>query len=308
MSDHESKPNLDLKQPRYLLSLHRVFSHIEKHLTEDLKLEKLAVVAAFSHFHFHRLFKLLTNENVNTYVRRKRIERAASLLMRSEHSTISDVVFQCGFKSQATFSRAFKKFYGISPSEFRKLSPSRYAQLKSKKSQRPEVFEAYVCQIEQLKHWLDMNGNIEVKRIASITFAGLNHMGKAGLSETFDRLITWAGKKGLMHTSPQLGMVYYDSYKVTSPDKVRMAVCIEVDRNLNLDGGLARIEVPKGRHIIGRFEIGMEEFEKSWSSLFIWMNENGYKKRDEPPFELYRNNFNEHPEKKFIVDMYIPVE
>jgi len=37
------------------------------------------------------------------------------------------------------------------------------------------------------------------------------------------------------------------------------------------------------------------------------MNENGYSKADNIPFEIYHNNFNEHPEKKCIVDMYIPI-
>ena len=39
-----------------------------------------------------------------------------------------------------------------------------------------------------------------------------------------------------------------------------------------------------------------------------WMNENGYKRADRHIFELYHNNFNDHPEKKAIVDFYIPVE
>jgi AraC family transcriptional regulator len=37
------------------------------------------------------------------------------------------------------------------------------------------------------------------------------------------------------------------------------------------------------------------------------MNENGYKRADGNPFEIYHNNFDEHPEKKSIVDFYIPV-
>ncbi len=52
----------------------------------------------------------------------------------------------------------------------------------------------------------------------------------------------------------------------------------------------------------------MNELEKPWTGLFLWMNKNGYKKKDRNPFEIYHNNFKEHPEKKAIVDFYIPIE
>jgi AraC family transcriptional regulator len=38
------------------------------------------------------------------------------------------------------------------------------------------------------------------------------------------------------------------------------------------------------------------------------MNENGYEKADREPFEIYYNNFKEHPERKAIVDFCIPIE
>lgn len=59
--------------------------------------------------------------------------------------------------------------------------------------------------------------------------------------------------------------------------------------------------------IVGRFEITPVGFEKAWSGLFIWMNENGYKKADGNPFEIYQNDFRKHPEGKCVVDLYIPV-
>ena len=110
-----------------------------------------------------------------------------------------------------------------------------------------------------------------------------------------------------MENQPQIGLIYHDSYKITNPEYVRMSVCILIDNKLKLDEGLGLIQFPKGKHLVGRFEIGITEFEKSWSSMFIYMNEHGYQMRDLPPFELYQNNFNEHPEKKFILDLCIPI-
>jgi AraC family transcriptional regulator len=55
------------------------------------------------------------------------------------------------------------------------------------------------------------------------------------------------------------------------------------------------------------FHFELNEFEKSWTGLFLWMNENGYSKAERNPFEIYHNNFNEHPEGKFVVDFYVPI-
>ena len=75
-----------------------------------------------------------------------------------------------------------------------------------------------------------------------------------------------------------------------------------------VDGEVGLTTIEQGKIIVGHFVIEPIEFEKSWDSLFIWMNENGYKKADRYPFEIYRNNMNEHPEKKCIVDLCIPIE
>ena len=66
--------------------------------------------------------------------------------------------------------------------------------------------------------------------------------------------------------------------------------------------------IEAGKCIVGSFEIGLNEFEQAWTGLFLWMNENGYKKADRNPYEIYHNDFNTHPEKKFILDLHIPIE
>jgi AraC family transcriptional regulator len=51
----------------------------------------------------------------------------------------------------------------------------------------------------------------------------------------------------------------------------------------------------------------LHEFPNSWASLYAWMNTNGYKTTNQDPFEIYHNDYQTHPEKKFIVSMYIPI-
>ena len=76
----------------YKQRLLRVLVHIQEHLDESLSLDELAGLACFSPFHFHRIFTGMLGESVKEYVRRLRIERAASPAQagrtaRSGHST-----------------------------------------------------------------------------------------------------------------------------------------------------------------------------------------------------------------------------
>lgn len=66
--------------------------------------------------------------------------------------------------------------------------------------------------------------------------------------------------------------------------------------------------IAKGKFAVGRFEISDSEFEMAWDSMCVWVAENGYKSTDSDYYELYHNDHNEHPERKFILDICIPVE
>ncbi|MGB3774997.1 MAG: GyrI-like domain-containing protein [Leeuwenhoekiella sp.] len=133
-------------------------------------------------------------------------------------------------------------------------------------------------------------------------------MGQQNLENAYGKLIKWATPQGLMNDQTKMITICHDSFKVTEANKVRMSASILLNKPVETDGEIGLTSIEAGKFIVGNFEIVMNEFEKSWTGLFLWMNENGYKKADRNPFEIYHNNFNEHPERKAIVDFYIPIE
>ncbi|MBP1948569.1 AraC family transcriptional regulator [Virgibacillus litoralis] len=93
-------------------------NYIEKNLEADLHIEHVAAVACMSKFHFQRMFHMLTGVNVAEYIRKRRLTRAAQELMHSERRVI-DVAFKYGYETPESFSKAFRKIHGISPSAVR---------------------------------------------------------------------------------------------------------------------------------------------------------------------------------------------
>ena len=128
------------------------------------------------------------------------------------------------------------------------------------------------------------------------------------MENAYSKLMKWATPKGLLENKElKVITIYHDSFKITDADKVRMSACISLNQKVSVDGEIGLTTIEKGKFIVGHFEIGIQDFEKSWTSLFIWMNENGYAKAERDPYEIYYNNFNEHPEKISIVDFCIPI-
>ena len=296
----------------YLKRINAALVFIDNHLDSNLSLETVSQVACYSTFHFHRIFKAIIGETLNSYIIRRRIEKAASVLMHKKQVNISNLYLQYGFNSNSSFTRAFKKFYGLSPSEFKKQSPSKFSkisQVESKNGQKHFIFEEYICNINNHLNWITMNAKIEIKDMPEMNFACITHIGIDGLEIAFDKLIKWANSKGLLEKSEtKIGRIFHDSFKITSPDKVRMSVSLLTHEDFIAEGEINKISINKSKCIVGHFEVTPDNFETSWRSLFIWMADNGYKKANENPFEIYHNDYRKHPQGKAMVDFYIPIE
>lgn len=96
------------------------FEYIDAHYTEDVSLDDIAFVAGFSKFHFSRLFKQCSGQNLHEYLCYKRIKASEILLLKPELS-ITEIAFQSGFSSLSTFNRIFKSINNCSPTEYRAL-------------------------------------------------------------------------------------------------------------------------------------------------------------------------------------------
>ena len=104
----------------YKRRVQRVLVHIQQHLDEALRLDELAAIACFSSFHFHRVFRGMVGESVKEYIRRLRLERAASQLKVGKEP-VTQIAFDAGYLSHEAFTRAFNAWFGTSPSGFRAL-------------------------------------------------------------------------------------------------------------------------------------------------------------------------------------------
>ena len=100
------------------IRLRRIKDFIEANLGEDLTIETLANEARLSPFHFARAFKAATGMAPHRYLTNRRIEKARSWISEGQLS-LAEIAFRCGFSSQASFTKWFKRLVGATPGAYR---------------------------------------------------------------------------------------------------------------------------------------------------------------------------------------------
>lgn len=91
---------------------------IEAHLFSQLTIEELAERNNLSISSFKREFAKLYNDTPANYIKTKRLEKAAELLLISDQR-ITEIAFDCGFNDLANFTKSFSEKYNITPTNYR---------------------------------------------------------------------------------------------------------------------------------------------------------------------------------------------
>ena len=90
-------------------------AYIEAHLTESLDVHDVAAQAYVSAFHFQRMFTALCGMPLGEYIRHRRLTEAAQDLLQG--AKVIDTAMKYGYDSPDSFSRAFRRFHGLLPSQ-----------------------------------------------------------------------------------------------------------------------------------------------------------------------------------------------
>ena len=104
-------------QSQYPQSLSKILYYINENYTENIQLDDIAHHTSFSKQYCMRLFKKYMNTTINDYVIELRMKHAAYLL-RDTYMNVNEAADYLGFSSVSYFSRVFKKYHGVSPSEY----------------------------------------------------------------------------------------------------------------------------------------------------------------------------------------------
>lgn len=154
-----------------------------------------------------------------------------------------------------------------------------------------------------------MNCSFEIKYLDAKNVVYYRHKGEYDkMGPSINKLMQWAYPRGLVSNPPRVGAVYLDDPRITPIDKLQSDIFMIVDGDVKVDGEIGKYTIGGGQYAVGRFEISMSEFGDAWQSMCGLITDHGCQSVDGCHHELYLNNPDDHPEKKHLVDICIPVK
>jgi len=287
----------DKQMNAYDERISRVCEYIHQNLNEELSLEVLSDVAAFSKYHFHRVFSAYTGISVMKFIQLARLKRASFRLAFEEDKRIIEIALEAGFESPEAFARAFKRTFDQSPSYFRA------------EPKWPEWHTRFYFQIQP---YGEIHMTVDIVPFETTKVALLEHLGAPEkVLETAGKFIAWRKETGLspVKTSKTYGIPYSDP-KITEPEEFRWDVCgsIEGDVPENKYGVKAGI-IPGGRCAVIRHKGSHDNLDNSIYYVYReWLPQSGEEVRDYPCFFHYVNLIHEVNECDLITDIYFPLK
>ena len=213
-----------------------VLAYIQSHLDEDLSLAQLAERAALSPYHFHRLFHDSIGETLKQYTQRLRLERAAFDLKIRE-ATILEIALNGGFHAPETFTRAFKRWFGVTPRQYR-VSYGR--SLHQQHAAHPTLLNDLATETSCSR--------LTIQKLKPIPVAFVRNLGPYETVDVthYDKLIAWANANGLYTGDNLLLGVGHDDPTITAAEKVRFDICLSVPESFQPEGTIGFQTLPGG--------------------------------------------------------------
>jgi AraC family transcriptional regulator len=282
----------------------KVFTYIQQHLDEDVRLETLAEEACFSPYHFHRIFHGLVGESVKEHIRRIKLERAAARLKQTDWQIIQ-IALEAGYEAHEAFSRAFRQMFKMSPTQYRAANQpfsASPANVHYHPDGRIIKFNPWKKETQPVK--------AEIVELQPVKVAFVRHVGPYDqCGKAWEKLCTWAGPKGYFQPGVRFIGLCYDDPDVTPPDKIRYDACITVDDSCKPDGQIGIQTIAGGLYARTIHEGSYKKLSQTYAALCgRWIPQNGCEIRSLPGFEVYLNDPNSTPENELLTDVHVPVE
>ncbi|TPI13389.1 helix-turn-helix domain-containing protein [Mesorhizobium sp. B4-1-3] len=283
--------------------MQRVLDHIDRHLDDDLNLDALSGVAAYSKYHFHRQFTATFGLFVHRYIQLARMKRASSRLGYADAESVTDIAMDAGYDAPDAFARAFRQRCGQSPSSFRR-SPNWGSWLMA--------FGPLDNARRKLMQIIFTDDDVTIRDVPPTPVAIMEHRGdRAMLGDTIQRFIAWRKAAGLSpETSPTFNIFRSERCPAVAAD-YSMDICVGTDQPIAADDKQMKAGViPGGRCAVLRYPANTNNLEPAALYLYReWLPASGEEARDFPIYCQRRLSFlPELSVPEIVVELFLPLK
>ena len=283
----------------YYERINQIQQYIRDHLDEPLDRDALARQAGFSLPHFHRLFTAHVGESIAAYVRRARMERAAQRLL-VEAANITWLALDAGYETHSAFSKAFKQYFGVSPTEFRELNPTAAAYLIHRRFlfHRKEP----IMQPIEIRTLPDLQV-LYARATELMSTPAFQTANQEAFGQLFQRA------SALMANISHCVAIYPDEVEVGNLVRFDAGVVFADGQTPPAPAGLAYQTLPGGRWAVFRHVGPYDTLWQTWQAAYRdWLPASGETLRDAVPFEDYVDDASKVAPEQLRTDILIPIQ
>lgn len=280
----------------------RVLDYIDAQIDGDVSVEKLADIAAFSRFHFHRQFSSLFDLPVAQYIRLIRMRHAAYCLAYRRELQVIEIAMQAGYETPESFARAFRKIHGQSPTAFR-AGPERndwqhpYDKLRMVRSSIMPSFKP---------------DDVTIIEFPETRTVCLDHVGPPSqIGSTIRRFIAWRKTRHLHPAQHATFNILWCNPEDTPPDRFRMGLAVATGHTPTADDreyGLYPLVLAAGRCARLRHIGSDQTLGETATRLYRdWLPHSGETPGDFPLMFQRVVFYPDVPEQDAITDIFLPL-
>ncbi len=275
-----------------------ILFYIYTNIEVDINLDELAKSFHISKFYMHKIFKEIFGRNIYESIKSIRLQKASTLLLTNKYSTITEIASLCGYSSQTSFIRVFKKRFLMTPTEWRKGGYKIYSQnileesLKAKESTAKfDNLEPNIVKMQEIKAYY-------------IRHSGYNPQ----IKQTWQKIQTWVYTNNIEDYT--YIALFHDNPTITHLDKCQYVACIEVRNDtVPQNEQLPKFKISSG--VYAKFDFSGEDGDllKFMHWLYNeWLPKSDYETSTKPPYAIYKKNKYLSNDNTFELSFYLSIK
>jgi len=281
-----------MKQKTNFELITELLEYIDSNISKECKIEDLAPKLFLSKSQFQRVFIAYMGEPVCSYIKRRRLEISAKQIAYSTNEKIFDILIKLGFNSKSDFSKEFKKYFGMPPSEFRKENLKEYENLLIKNVSNMEI-KAEIVQLNKTEV-------LYVKEFGNYSQSS---------KKAWDKLEKVIEDEGIITDTSEFFGIIHDDDTITESVDCRYDACISKFSSTEHIPETLIKKMPDGKYAKFIHKGAYEEIGKTYDDIFgNWFVRTEHKIDSTPIIEKYLNNPYEVEASQLLTEIYIPLK
>lgn len=272
----------------YQQKVNQVIDYISANLHLPLQLDVIADRINVSQRQLLRIMRSALNESLYAYVARQRVERAV-LFMQTEEMSLTKLSAMVGYDNPQSFSKAFKKQFGISPKAYINKLQSRLEGYVQSSGNRSSI-QSEVCNFEGLE------------------LVYIRIFGKYGEVEPYEtawnKLIRFLKENQTLTRETRFIGLSFDDPNVTNYNQCRFYACASVQKKIIPTGEFGTIQLWQGKYAVYTLKGSSSGLQELYNNISLYFE---HTVRHGMAFEEYVNYSKENSEED-VTKIYIPIK